>query len=211
MLVEDEEGNESEDLVKLLKLQRDLSGVKERDKMSKSFITAVSALSDAVEDMAKAHKENPYYDKGLGESINVSMTKLSEALLEMAKDKIDLSPLTKSNEILAKNSDRNYQAVSAMMLDLQKQNQTIIDSIKSFKPEDNSGHIMAFMKSVSNTIVASNEAMTRAINSLLNKPEPTPPPVEEKKPKAFKHIVHYTRGKMDYVESIEVDHSTINK
>jgi len=201
MLIEDEEdGAEDMDLVKLVKIQRDLSGMKKRDEMSKTVLAAVSALSDAVEDMAKAHKENAFYDKDLGKSINESLSKLSEAMIAMAKEKIDLTPIAKSNELLAQNSDRNYQTVSRMMLDIQQQNQDLIKAISALQQKEEPKEdkaMMAFLDAMSSNIQASNNAVMKSIKAIMDKPK------EEEK--AFRHEVYRNgNGRIDHVISTVV-------
>ena len=101
--------------------------------------------------------------------------------------------------MLAKQSNTNAHAVTVLILDLQQQNKELIKAITGFKkeeaPQDNG--MMDFIKTLASSITSSNEA----IKVMLEKKSEKPPD----KLKAFKHTVHYNRGKMDYVESIEID------
>lgn len=197
MIVDDEEDkSEDVDLVKLVKIQRELSGMKQRDNISKTVVAAVSALSDAVEDMAKAHKENAFYGKDLGKSVNESLGKLSEAMLAMAKEKIDLTPIAKSNELLGQNSDRNYQAVSRMLLDIQDQNKQLVKVISELKKEDPKEDtvMMDFLNTMASTITASNSGVIKML-SALDKPK-------NEEEKTFRHEVYRSQnGKIDHVIS----------
>jgi hypothetical protein len=153
MLVDDEEENDAEDLLKLAKVQKQLNGIKNSDAISKSLLAAVSAMSEAIEDMAEAQKNNSFYDKDLGKSLSESMTKLSESMLAMAKEqKVDLAPLIKS------------QAVA--MRELQTQNNEVIKAIttKTEKPEKNDN--AQVLKAIAESIKSSNESLKASLKAI---------------------------------------------
>lgn len=192
MIIDDEDENkEDKEILHLVKLQKELSSIKKNTDISRAVVVAVSALSEAVEDMVKANKENVFYDKELREAITASLTKVGESLVEVAKDKIDLTPLIKEN-------GRNYQAVASVILELQKQNKELFTLLSSPKPETQPLKLESFSV-LANTIKINNDL----ISKFLTKENDYHKELSDiaKRPTHWKHTIQYENGIIKYIES----------
>jgi uncharacterized protein (UPF0210 family) len=150
-------------------------------------------MSEAIEDMAEAQKNNSFYDKDLGKSLNDSMTKLSESILTMVKEqKVDLTPLVKSQE-------RGLSSVALIMRELQTQNNKLIEKISATSEKPESKDDSQMLKSIVETIKASNESLKASLKSIDYSKALAQ---IADRPKAWTHKIYRNpNGRADYIES----------
>lgn len=212
-IIEDDElvGTNEEVELKLGKIQRELSELKKRGDSSKAIQGAVSSLTEAIEDILGAITKKDS-DSGVEKLIGDLSKHIKATSEAIHRSGTDMAPIVQATEMMAKQGEKNAQAIAVALLDVQQQNKEIIKTLGAIKfpePKDDK-HIIAMLKSISESVLSSNEAMTKAVKAII---ETKAPVAEERKPKAFKHTIKYSHngGKLESVESVEIDPPTVTK
>lgn len=189
-IYEDDEDNESEDLSKV---QSELSALKSNKEINQSMLAAVMALADAVEDIKESRKDNT-----LSQSIEGSITKLSEAIIAMAKEqRIDITPFAKANE-------KSIQSVQVIMLDLKAQNKELIGVISDLVNDDKKEDVKheTLLKALLSNIKAMNVNLENSVEKVDYRQELKDIVTGLSRPLMWEHRIYYKPGgKMDMIES----------
>lgn len=198
MMVDDDDNDEvgGSELVKLLKVQRELSGIKGRDETNKVLLTAITTLSDAVEDMVKASASKTQFDEKISGQLISSIEGLSTALKEIKST--DLTPVKEAQDASTKATDKQYNLVASLILDLKEQNKQIADKITNIpqpaERPDNSGAYMNKIDAVLKAMVRNNEVVLEAISKLQQ-------PVQQPAEKEWTHKIKRNNGRIDSIVS----------